>query len=294
MPLFIFVTGYFSKNIAQQRKTEVDRILYTYIVFELLNLIFKKLTSIGCGSFELFTPSCHNWYLLGIFFWRLCLPYFNFYKRKTAFITIIIIAFLIGFYEDFNTFLGLYRIVYFTPFFLLGSYCDNINLLVNKYIRFRAIFTVMLIGSLLIISILSLVSTDLNYAIAYAFTPFKGYSSLTTQKLFLRFALRIIGFLCSIIISFCFLFIVSQKHTRYTHFGKNTLNVYLLHMFFVFSIDWLFNQFNFNVFFMVITSISMSTILTISLSSNFINRLMIPLTDVNKIFPVLSLNKKSS
>jgi fucose 4-O-acetylase-like acetyltransferase len=86
---------------------------------------------------------------------------------------------------------------------------------------------------------------------------------------------------------------VPKRNMPFTHYGKNSLNVYLLHMFFVFSINWLFKEINLNALSMVITSVIVSAILTIVLSSNSIYRFMMPLTDFNKLFPLLSLNKKS-
>ena len=59
MPLFIFIAGYLTKKIVKQRKKEIEQVLYTYLVFELLNLIFTKLTSIGWGGYKcpfLFLP----------------------------------------------------------------------------------------------------------------------------------------------------------------------------------------------------------------------------------------------
>ena len=287
MPLFIFVSGYLSKNIVQQRKEEVYRILYIYIVFEVLNIVFSKLTLIGCGSTSIFYPSCQNWYILGIFFWRLFLPYFNLFQKKISLITAVILAFVIGFYEEFNTFLGLYRIIYFMPFFVLGSYCNDINLFKHKYIRFRYLFFTILFLSFTTIIVLSINGRDLNYAIAYAFTPSKGYASLSFNLLFLRFGLRIIGFVTSIVISFCFLFLVPNKKTFFSHYGRYTLNVYVLHMFFVWPINWLFEHFNLPVLLMFLFSIFISVLLTIFLSSDLVNNIILPFTNGQKMLSMI-------
>lgn len=289
MPLFIFISGYLSKNINCHRKKEFDQVLYTYFVFEILNFIFTKLTSIGYGGIHIFTPTGQNWYLLGLFFWRLFLPYCYLFKKTTSFIITVIFALSVGFYDDFNTFLGLYRIIYFMPFFVLGSYCNDLNLLINKYIRFRSLFIFLLFVSLIIISILSLYNIEFSKAIAYAFTPFKGYNSQSNFELLLRFFLRIIGFFTSIIIIFFFLFIIPKKKTFYTHFGKHTLNVFLLHMFIVLPINLFFEKFNFDISFMVLSSIISSALITIALSSNFIHRIMAPLTHAINLTTITKL-----
>ena len=290
MPLFIFVSGYLSKKILAHRRKEIDQVLYTYFVFEILNLAFTKITSIGHGDYNVFVPTDQNWYLLGIFFWRLFLPYYYNFKKTTSFIATVIIALSIGFYDQFNTFLGLYRIIYFMPFFVLGGICNDINYFRYRYSRFRYMFLTLLFASFLIIAIISLYSTELNKAIAYAFTPFKGYSSPSIKEELLRFSLRSIGFIISLIISFCFLFIVPNKKTFYTHLGKHTLNVYLLHMFFVFLVNWIFEANNITIFTMFITSIFTSILITVLLSSDLVNKMMLPLTNCNKM---ISLFKRS-
>ena len=288
MPLFIFASGYLSKNILGPRKKDIDQVLYTYFVFEILNFIFTKLTTIGQGTNNVFIPTAQNWYLLGLFFWRLFLPYCRKYNKNTALIATIIIALSIGFYDQFNTFLGLYRIIYFMPYFLLGNYCNDLFLLIEKYVRFRVLFLIFLLFSFLFIAILSLHSPELNKAIAYAFTPFKGYASPSIRELYLRVTLRIIGFIGSIVISFCFLFIVPNKKTFYTHLGEHTLNVYLLHMFIVFPIIWIFETFNINIATKLIVSIFTSLLVTVGLSSILVNKLILPLTNWNKMAVLLS------
>jgi fucose 4-O-acetylase-like acetyltransferase len=291
MPLFIFVSGYLSKKIVRQRKEEITQILYAYLVFAILYLIFKILTSLGWSSYYIFNTIDQNWYLLGIFFWRLFLPYFQFFQKIVSIIAAVIIALSVGFYRDFDSFLALYRVTYFMPFFLLGYYCNDINLLVNKYVRFRYLFCIVLFMSFIIIFSLTLLGRDFNFAIGYAYTPAKGYYSLSSQEIFLRFVLRTIGFISTIIISFCFLFVIPAARTSFTHYGKSTLNVYLLHMFIVWPIVWLFKELNPSVLVMLFTSIIMSTIITIFLSTEFVNKVMAPLTNYYKMISTLKLNK---
>ncbi len=289
MPLFVFVSGYLSKNIDNYRRKEISQVLYAYFVLEALNIVFTKLTPFGQGGYNIFIPTGQNWYLLGIFFWRLFLPYFLLYNRYLSLAAAIFIAFIIGIYDEFNTFLGLYRIICFMPFFLLGIYCRDIILLLDKYGRFRLLCISILILSLSTVAVLSSFDADLNKAIAYAFTPFKGYGSQNDREFYLRFGLRIIGFAVSIIISFCFLFVVPLKKTFFTSLGKNTLNVYLLHMFIVLPIDWYFKKFNLDISVMLPISIISSVLITLFLSSDIIGRIFSPFTDGLKAISIVRL-----
>ena len=291
MPLFIFVSGYLSKKIVRQRKEEITQILYAYLVFVTLYLIFTELTSLGWGSYYIFNTVDQNWYLLGLFFWHLFLPYFQLFQKKISFIASVIIALVIGFYRDFDSFFALYRVTYFMPFFLLGYYCNDINLLIKRYIRFRYSFIIVLFVSFIGILLLTLLGPDFHRAILSAYTPAKGYYAQSSQEMFLRFIVRIIGFISSMIISFCFLFIVPAKKTFFTYYGRKTLNVYLLHMFFVWPIVWLFKELNPNILVMLFTSIIMSSILTIFLSTEYVNKIMVPLTNYYEMISIIKLNK---
>ena len=222
MPLFIFVSGYLSKKIDRQRKEEITQILYTYLVFVISYLIFTKLTSLGWGSYYIFNTVDQNWYLLGIFFWRLFLPYFKLFQSKTSIMASVLIAILIGFYKDFGSFFALYRVIYFMPFFLLGYYCDDINLVIQKYIRYRYLFLIILFVSFILI--LSYLYWPVILMMSFAMLiPRQEVIILHPEEIFLKFIARIFGFISSMVISFCFLFIVPAKKTFFTHMEKTPL-----------------------------------------------------------------------
>jgi fucose 4-O-acetylase-like acetyltransferase len=282
MPLFIFISGYFSKSINSQRKKDINTLIYSYIIFEILNLVFTKITSLGSGSFNIFIPTYSNWYLLGLFFWRLLIPYFSFYERKTSLFLVIVFAFFIGFFDDFNQFLGLYRIFYFMPFFVLGFYCKNIHSLINKWLKYRIPIITILIISILFILIISIWEPipTLREGIGWAYTPYRGYG---TDGI-LALLLRLIGFTSSLLICFSFLFIVPQKRTFFSKYGKNTLNVFLLHMFIVYPMNSLVLEHNSPGWILSGVYILASAIITIFFSLSFVDKIISPLTNANKLF----------
>jgi fucose 4-O-acetylase-like acetyltransferase len=280
MPLFVFISGYFSRNINQQRKSEITEILYMYLVFEILNYLFTSITSLGYGSFNIFVPTYQNWYILGIFFWRLLIPYFNFFSKKTAFISILIIALIIGYFKGFNSFLGLYRILYFMPFFVLGYFSDNLETLIDKYKKYKWIFIVLLIFSLGSIFTLSKINPTFNNAISYAYTPYSGYSKD------LHILLRVAGLISSFIISFSILFLIPSEKIFFTQFGGRTINVFLLHMFLVFPINAIYSMLNLSAEIILISSILSSIFITYFLSIKFFNQIMKPLTSIEKLLSI--------
>ncbi len=75
MPLFIFVSGYLSKNADKRRGKAFSDLFIPYIVFQLLcGVCLLVLTKSGEALQEPFEPQLGAWYLLSLFGYRLVLP----------------------------------------------------------------------------------------------------------------------------------------------------------------------------------------------------------------------------
>jgi len=261
------------------------------MAFEVLNFLFTKLTSLGYGSSNIFEPTYQNWYILGIFFWRLLAPYFNFYPRKITFIGVLALSIVIGFYKDFNTFLGLYRIIYFMPFFVFGYYSDNFFSFKQKFQKYTLIFTPLLILALSAIFIFSVYSPKYNSLLSDAYTPIYGYNVYNQNKIHV-FLIRIFGIFSSSIISFLVLFIIPEYKTIFSHLGGRTMNVFLLHMFLVFPVNALFNELKLNNYLVFMFSIVTSILITYFLSLKFIEPFLKPFTSFVYLQSFLFRNSK--
>lgn len=115
MPLFIFISGYFSKNIKKCSKNALNNLLIPYILFSITWSIFIY-TLEGKFTFSLVTPSWTLWYLLSLFYWRISLKYLV--KIKYIIPISVLVSLYIGTigireYSFSRTFA-------FLPFFLLG------------------------------------------------------------------------------------------------------------------------------------------------------------------------------
>jgi fucose 4-O-acetylase-like acetyltransferase len=276
MPIFIFISGYFSKSIRNQRSTEIENILYPYFVFQFLNLIFTKSTGLGFGSMDIFTPTYQNWYLLGLLFWRILIPYYNLFNKKYSLIFTIILSFIIGFYEQFNTFLGLYRILYFFPLFILGYYCLDLQTFLQKMSKYKYYFICISSLGLIAIFFISLYNRNLNDMISLAYTPYSNYNHSINI-----FYLRIIGFTSSFIISIGLLYMIPKNKYKITYLGENTLNIFLLHMFFVFPL----NSYLVHIssYLILLISLVSSLLICLLFSNKFLNKILIPFTKLNQL-----------
>jgi fucose 4-O-acetylase-like acetyltransferase len=230
MPVFIFISGYLSKNIQQQRTKDITILLVPYFILEILNLIFTKATHIGYGNKSILVPTYQNWYLLSLFFWRLIIPYFKNIKASYAIGASFIVSICAGWVSQFGEFLSLYRTYYYLPVFVIGYYTKDLNLFKQKK-NYQLVALGLLVSFISIIGYLSYTDSGKADDLFYAFLPNMGYTN-EWATVVLRNAALFSGILCG----FCFLFIIPSKHTFYTKFGRNTLYVYLFHMFLVLPI----------------------------------------------------------
>ncbi len=284
MPLFIFISGYFSKSIKSQRVSDLNSLLLPYLIFEFIHYIFTKYTGLGKGHIQFTYPTYQNWYLLSLFTWRMIIPYFKDFNKTFALVLVVVCSLLSGFVQDFNEFLGLYRSIFLLPFFIIGYYFNDIKGLLIKLNPYRWIFItlfLMLFGFI----VWSSVSDQLiGLKLSYAFIPNFGYAE-QIDNLFLRsFSL-----IFSCIMGFLFLFFIPNKKTFFTKMGANTMTVYLLHIFFV----WVFlHFFGFeNSTWSLALGIIFSIILALVLSSSLIEKLFSPLTSPIEFLKKIRIKK---
>ncbi|MGL5889687.1 MAG: acyltransferase family protein [Bacteroidia bacterium] len=276
MPLFIFISGYFSRDIVSWRRKEVSQLLYAYLVFQLLNWVFTRYTGLGVGKSLLIYPTHQNWYLLGMFIWRLLAPYFRFVNKIGALSLGIIIAFSIGFIQEFNAFLGLYRIVYFFPFFLLGFLMSGNTLITHQLSRYKYLFISLSVILLGLVFAFSYKDSGTNNLLSFAYTPFTNYADDI-----IGFYWRIFGFFSSVFIALGVLFLIPERQTFYSTIGRSTLNIFLAHMFLVFSIQPFVK--NLPIIYSLPIVLISSVLICFIFSRPFMDKMLRPLTDFDQL-----------
>jgi fucose 4-O-acetylase-like acetyltransferase len=129
------------------------------------------------------------------------------------------------------------------------------------------------------IFILSYSNAELNKNIALAYTPIRGYQEISL----INITLRVLAFSSSIILSLGVLILIPLTQNVFTKMGRQTLNVFLLHMFLVFPLNALYNYLNLSSLQMLGASSILSYGIVQLLSINVIQKGMKPLTDIRSI-----------
>lgn len=121
IPLFVFVSGYFSRNFTKsgnERKL-IERLVIPYIIFEVAYSIFDWwLFDRAELTFSPFSPYWITWFLFSMILWKASLPYVS---RMRFVLPISIVAGLMAGYSGSIGYFGsLSRTLVFMPFFLAG------------------------------------------------------------------------------------------------------------------------------------------------------------------------------
>ena len=234
MPLFIFITGYFSKKKSYK---EIFSYFKLYLLFQTMYLLFQIFFVDGNEKtrFSYTTPFWIMWYIFLLPIYLLVLRFIDTKNNYLAVLEIFIsfcLSVLVGFFQCIGDFCAISRFFYFLPFYLIGYYIKRINIKrIDKFLEKRIRYIVLSITFLLAIAGCFWIS-NLNVKNSVLFGN-KSYvdtkSSFGIRIMLMLIALVWIFLLCSLS--------PKGKLPFITEIGKNTLSIYLLHGFIVKTFD---------------------------------------------------------
>lgn len=224
MPVFVFISGYFSKNVSKARETAVTSLLIPFIIFTIPWNI-ASLFSGKLGLFSFFTPGWALWYLFSMFVWRLFLA--DIIRIKNIFKISIVIGLMAGQFVEFGAFMSLSRTLVFLPYFLAGYYMNEEKLLSFK--KKGKIPAILIIAVTIALSIYIAISNVMPVEFLWADRAYAEFYSGLLIPMGIRAVLYAIGF------SFIYVIIslMTSKECFLSKIGRNTLPVYILHTYLV-------------------------------------------------------------
>lgn len=276
VPLFVFISGYFSSISPKYRKKNIDTLLYPFIVFQLLNLLYFAITKQKPSENNIFYPYHQNWYLIALFWWRTFTPYGQFFSKRVVLIISFLISLGVGFAPEWNGFLGLYKTAYFFPFFVLGLYCDDLKSIIKKMLPYKIAWC-----CVLAIIVAGLVGLSFNEkaisGINYAFKAGTGYGPQNP----ILFGVRTGAMITSLIMMCCVLALLNifynKVRVNWFHvYGGGTMLAYVGHWFLMEPIQQLLVKTNTVIAFplCVLSSIVLTWVLTRVCVVNFFRPLL--------------------
>lgn len=227
MPIFIFVTGLFSKKAVDEKNIKkVLPYLTCFFATTLILFIIKALLG-WAPVFELFSPSGISWYLMSMFFMFLITMLIKDYKPQYIFVLSLIIGVMCGFVQTENPdFFTWMRTLTFYPFFCLGYISDRekiekatnkISIKITAVIFFVSIYLLIYFYPKQANKISRLNTARHTYSELGRFAPY-GWE------------LRLLTYAISFAAIFLLISLIPRKKIKgFTSLGERTLGIYMFH-----------------------------------------------------------------
>lgn len=227
MPIFIFVTGLFSKKAVDEKN--IKKVLpYLTCFFATTLILFITRALLGWAPvFELFSPSGISWYLMSMFFMFLITMLIKDYKPQYIFVLSLIIGVMCGFVQTENPdFFTWMRTLTFYPFFCLGYISDRekiekatnkISIKITAVIFFVSIYLLIYFYPKQANKISRLNTARHTFSELGRFAPY-GWE------------LRLLTYAISFAAIFLLISLIPRKKIKgFTSLGERTLGIYMFH-----------------------------------------------------------------
>ncbi len=223
MPSFLFISGYFAKNIGKPDHLEkvAKKLLIPYFVFFTFFSIYYYLTGKSSNlKLDPFDPVFALWFLLTLFMFHVILVIVKNFKPYFVLPIAILVSLLAGFSSDIGEYMSYSRTIVFFPIFYLGYLMNRHQSMLLRNKKWVPI------------SILILVS----FYVVYTIHPINSdwllgsssYSSLDGPDVYSPLK-RLMLYAVICLTMFSFLNLMPSKKRFFTYIGQRTMYVYLLH-----------------------------------------------------------------
>ena len=220
MPMFSFVTGYFSKNLDKSRENAVEKILIPYLFFQgVYIMVAAVMIRFGLATFNsnvfnysIILPSSAFYYLLATFFWKLLAK--DIMKLRLPIITSGILGLLISLtkYSDFHT--GLGAVFSLLIFFVLGVECRETTIKKIRSVPHIISCVILLLGIIPAVYFpYAIHSVRLNY-------HDEGFSNVV------GIGWRVVYYLIAIVMCTAMINLCPNKKTFFSRVGQKSILVY--------------------------------------------------------------------
>lgn len=216
MPLFSFVSGYFSKNAEKARKHACADLLLPYLI---VNTIYVWMDAERVNP--LFAPYGPMWYLLALFLWRMVLPDVG--KLRLCWLWGLGFSLLCLLLTPGKNYVSLRNTITFFPCFLLGFWTNEERVEKLRTVPHWICATVLaVIGGAVVVML-----GPLQHS--YGSLSFFGrYYELSRSSL-KYVGLELGRYGAAVLMGACVINLIPSKEGWYTRLGKNSLITMLLH-----------------------------------------------------------------
>lgn len=229
MPLFMFLTGLFSKSFVNAPKFNYNKIVSYVLLYFFMKLTIHLTLGIvrSWGKFRWTSEGGTPWYIFVTAVFMVLTYLLKNFNHKKVFIISIILALTVGYINEIGDTFMLSRIFVYYPYFFLGYMLDREKLLAfisKKSVRFISL------AILVLFTIVIFALGDNIFSIRYALTGNNPYSEFGADWAPFGILLRMGCYTVSSLVGLSVLSLVPIKRIPViTRIGSKTLSVYALH-----------------------------------------------------------------
>lgn len=274
MPIFVYISGYFSKG----KTRNIMKFAYIYLIWQTIFYLFDVIVLKSNIKYSLTLPNWTLWYIFAMIIWNIIIKFLDKILIKNYLCSIIIsiiISLLAGYFKEIGYEFCASRILTFFPYFLLGYINKNVGFKKLKMYKCKNL----IIG---ICSIISIVYFIKNITTIRAFWLYGSFSYRADGYTIIFKSMWIILSLVELYV--IYKIVPNKKIKVISNIGANTLNIYLLHSL---IIKWLkvyaVDVFGYTEIINIAIMIILTCIIVLIFGSEFIKNRIIYLTDLDKV-----------
>ena len=223
MPSFLFISGYFAKNIGKPDHLEkvAKKLLVPYFVFFSFFSVYYYLTGKSSHlQLDPFDPVFALWFLITLFIFHVVLVIVKNYKPYYVLPIAVIVSLLAGFSSNIDGYMSYSRTIVFFPIFYLGFLMNKHQAMLLRNKKLIPISLLILVGFYIVYMI-----HPINSDWLLGSSP---YSSLDGPDVYSPLK-RLLLYMIICATMFSFLNLVPSGLHWFTYVGQRTMYIYLLH-----------------------------------------------------------------
>ncbi|WP_233525887.1 acyltransferase family protein [Actinomadura spongiicola] len=231
MPLFIVITGYFSRNwtfSGGKARKLITNVGVPYVVFEFAYSLYDWLAGRNVLEISLLNPYYLTWFLCALFMWRLSTPVWQQIRWPLA----VAVAFsLLAYMSDLGGTFDIHRVIGLLPFYVLGLTLRPHHFELLKRPAARPVGAVVLAAGL---GFTYFAMNHMSRDWVYWKHPHDELGVGNVAGTLMRLAM----FACAVALVAAFLTLIPRGRYWFTGLGAATLYAYLLHGFVIRLLDF--------------------------------------------------------
>ena len=218
---FLFVSGYFSKNVDKCHMGAAKNFLLPYVL--LMPLMFAvRLVVFGEAQFDLLSPSHALWFLLVLFVYRFMIK--DLEKVPGILILSAVLLLVSGCFSSLGRELALGRICSFLFFFMLGykmewKHIEKIRAISRKWI-------LTLLAFLLVFSFMAAYTNLIPVEMWHLKDGYSIYHMSNVMGMMIRMLLSIVSLGWLVVL----INLIPNRRLSFTGIGRRTMTIYICHI----------------------------------------------------------------